>query len=160
MFRLGLDEAAVDISAEVGNRLAAGANVQNFSGHTIGAAEGETCTGPSTMVSQSEQTPDIVLMLASHLVSEIRVAVERETGFCLSCGISDNVRVFVCSSLHTVSRTFAISYTWITWQFRLSFLGLSFAENACKAGLLCQQTKQTDDSSTGSCGELSISTAC
>jgi nucleotidyltransferase/DNA polymerase involved in DNA repair len=115
--RLGLDEGAVDITAEVKARVASGAIQHGFSGFLI-----DSCYAASTKVSPSgasesrefSEKKDVhgedteitmhiqegfamtdgnkLLMVGSQLVTEIRTALEKETGFQVSCGVAHNVR--------------------------------------------------------------------
>jgi nucleotidyltransferase/DNA polymerase involved in DNA repair len=113
--RLGLDEGAVDITAEVKARVASGAIQHGFSGFLI-----DSCYTASTKVSSSgasesrefSEKKDVhgedteitmqegfamtdgnkLLMVGSQLVTEIRTALEKETGFQVSCGVAHNVR--------------------------------------------------------------------
>ena len=115
--RLGLDEGAVDITAEVKARVASGAIQHGFSGLLV-----DSCYIASTKVSPSgasgsreySEKEDVhgedteitmhiqegfamtdgnkLLMVGSQLVTEIRTALEKETGFQVSCGVAHNVR--------------------------------------------------------------------
>lgn len=113
---MGLDEGAVDITVEVKARVASGAIQHGFSGLLIDSH----CTA-SKKVSPSEisesreflekknvhgEDTEItthieegfaltdgnkLLMVGSQLVTEIRTALEKETGFQVSCGVAHNV---------------------------------------------------------------------
>jgi nucleotidyltransferase/DNA polymerase involved in DNA repair len=104
--RLGLDEGAVDITAEVKAWAGSGMKAQIFSGHVIGSSsqlsrslEGITssdCAGSEDLKCLDQMgfagtQGDNLVMLGSQIVSEIRTAVERETGFQMSCGLAHNV---------------------------------------------------------------------
>ncbi|KAH8954218.1 hypothetical protein BDL97_08G068200 [Sphagnum fallax] len=104
--KLGLDEGAVDITAEVKARAASGMKAQIFSGHVIGSSsqlsrslEGissSDCAGSEDLKCLDQMgfagvQGDNLLMLGSQIVSEIRAAVERETGFQMSCGLAHNL---------------------------------------------------------------------
>ena len=115
--RLGLDEGAVDITAEVKARVASGAIQHGFSGLLIdssytastkvspsGASESREFSekkdvhGENTEVTMHIQEGfamtdgNKLLMVGSQLVTEIRTALEKETGFQVSCGVAHNVR--------------------------------------------------------------------
>ncbi|XP_002960939.2 uncharacterized protein LOC9641429 [Selaginella moellendorffii] len=74
----GLDECAVDVTEEVLKRVAS-ANPTSFVGHVLGG----------DLTTQATQG-DLLLMVGTQLAAEIRCAVEKETGYQCSCGISHN----------------------------------------------------------------------
>ncbi|MCO5553465.1 hypothetical protein L7F22_006986 [Adiantum nelumboides] len=82
--RRGLDEAALDITEEVMKHVALMPNHQGFAGHVVGLTE----VGCDLHCDPSSST--YFLMVGSQLVSEIRAAVEGETGFRCSSGIAIN----------------------------------------------------------------------
>ena len=83
--RLGLDEAVVDLSAEVATRVRLGNFCRQFSGHVVGECDVSGAGGDG--MGGEER-----VMVGSQVAAEIRAAVERETGYRCSCGISHNVR--------------------------------------------------------------------
>lgn len=111
--RLGLDEGAVDITTEVRARVISGTTANVFSGlvidlGTISSKQSQPLIGSRCLdnIQEGENVDDRkgqerlelkegggdkLLMVGSQLVSEIRTALEKETGFQVSCGIAHNV---------------------------------------------------------------------
>ena len=83
--RLGLDEAVVDLTAEVAARVRLGIFCRQFSGHVVGESDASDS-------GEDGRGGEERMMVGSEVAAEIRAAVERETGYRCSCGISHNVR--------------------------------------------------------------------
>ncbi|KAL2629504.1 hypothetical protein R1flu_014190 [Riccia fluitans] len=107
--RSGLDEGAVDISAQVRTRLQCGAPALSFSGHIIGWAtveasaenlpRGSLINFATRNLSYNKLSAlDKSLLVGSQIVSEMRSAIERETGFHCSCGVAQNKMLAKLSS--------------------------------------------------------------
>ena len=112
--RRGLDEAALDITSEVLKRVVS-MPTKDFSGHVIGLeiiGVNENDIKVSYASNTDQNISDYYIMVGSQVVAEIRVAVEKETGFQCSAGIAFNVNLlwfysllsFMCISLkkHTI----------------------------------------------------------
>ncbi|KAI5064226.1 hypothetical protein GOP47_0020896 [Adiantum capillus-veneris] len=84
--RRGLDEAALDITEEVMKRMVMPKH-QGFQGHVVGLTHFNEIGYNLHLDSNSS---DYYLMVGSQLVSEIRAAIEGETGFRCSSGIATN----------------------------------------------------------------------
>lgn len=91
--RRGLDEAALDITTEVLKHSTSKLALNDFSGHVLGL-KNEQRIETETFIPSDFQGVDLssnhLLMIGSHLVAEIRAAVEKETGFRCSSGIACN----------------------------------------------------------------------
>ncbi|KAL3687502.1 hypothetical protein R1sor_013811 [Riccia sorocarpa] len=107
--RSGLDEGAVDISGQVKSRLQSGTPALSFSGHILGwetveASAENVPGGPLVNFSTRKLSFDKVsaldtsLLVGSQIVSEMRSAIEKETGFHCSCGVAQNKMLAKLSS--------------------------------------------------------------
>ena len=171
--RRGLDEAALDITSEVLKRTIS-MPTKYFSGHVIGLEvikESETdcslshprnygdqnnmeiieedendCKFSLLSNSAHQNNTDYYIMVGSQIVAEIRVAVEKETGFQCSSGIASNV-LFDGSILYNpYYMNFTRKNKKQSCYFTINIVGCYIfePENVGKDGLLNKQTKQTD----------------
>ncbi|GJP70959.1 hypothetical protein CLOP_g1852 [Closterium sp. NIES-67] len=102
--RLGLDEAFVDLSPRVAATLASGSFKEGFVGHVERGGAGGGANGIEReggqenrhdwLASQANRPPmgpgEYHLAAGSWLASQARRAVEEETGYQMSCGVSHN----------------------------------------------------------------------
>lgn len=104
VYRHGLDEGAVDITAQVEARLQSGPPAISFLGHVLGlrralwtgdGLQGGTLFNFESISCNLETLPpaDVLLLVGSQVVAEIRTVLEKETGFRCSCGVAKNVMV-------------------------------------------------------------------
>ncbi|OAE35561.1 hypothetical protein AXG93_1452s1010 [Marchantia polymorpha subsp. ruderalis] len=114
--RSGLDEGAVDITAQVKARLQCGFPALSFSSHILGweAVSGEPGNDSGGTFVNVDSTKlelekisgvDTALLVGSQVVSEMRSAIEKETGFQCSCGVAQNKMLAkLASSLNKPSK--------------------------------------------------------